>query len=143
MDSGDANNLNGSRIVVGARAETVRSVSAYVGAVDSAPHNQYAIALYADQNGAPGALVAHSATGTLKANGWNTLPLSATLQANRAYWLLYNTNGSSSAVNNMAYSDDPSNVGVFAGQAFGTWPGMVTGTTVGGWRYSLYATVSP
>ena len=41
-------------------------------------------------------LVAASATGTLVANARNTLGVSASLQANTNYWLVFNTNGRSS-----------------------------------------------
>ena len=142
-DTGDAGYLNGSRIVVGTQAESVKSVSAYVGPVDSAPHNQFGFAVYSDNNGAPGALVAKSAAGTLKAHGWNTLSLNADLSANTAYWLMYNTNGSNASVNNMVYDNTSSNVGAYSDpQAFGTWPTSYGSATLGVERFSMYATVS-
>ena len=145
LDTGDANFMNGSWVVIGSQAKTVQSVSAYIGPVDAAPHNQFAFAIYADNNGAPGALVARSTSGTLHGRSWNTLPLNATLSPNRAYWLIYNTNGSDSTVNNMAYDNAVSNAGAYStnAQGFGTWPAGFGHAALGGWRYSLYATVSP
>jgi hypothetical protein len=143
-DTGDANNLNGSMITVGAQPLTVTSISAYVGNVDAAPRNQFSLAIYANAGGAPGALVAKTAAGTLAANSWNTLPISATLAANTSYWLFYNTNGSSSTVNNLYYNNDPSNVGGYSNGsvAFGTWPTSFGTAVLGGWRYSIYVTGS-
>ena len=82
---------------MGATSVTVNALSVYVGTVDAAPNNQYQVAIYTDQNGAPGTLVASSTAGTLIPNAWNTLPLVATLQANTSYWLMYNTNGRTGA----------------------------------------------
>lgn len=54
--------------------------------------------------------MATSAHGTLSANAWNTLPISATLAANTAYWFVSNTNGANTSVNNMAYDTGASGV---------------------------------
>jgi hypothetical protein len=110
QDTSDSNNIDGSKIQTGGQTATVQSISAYVGAVDAAPNNQYSLAVYSDSNGSPGNLVA-SASGTLKANSWNTLPLSATLQANTSYWLLYNSNGTASGSNDLYYNQASSNLG--------------------------------
>ena len=145
QDSYDANDLTASQIVTGSQAETVQSLSAYVGAVGSSPTNQYALAIYTDANGSPGTLLAQSSTGTLKANSWNTLPVSASLSAHTAYWLVYNANGSNGSVNNLYYNTVSGNVGAYsnAAQPFGSWPSSFGSASVGGWQFSLYATVSP
>src|SRR5947209_19864214 len=39
LDDGDANNMNGSRIVVGAQNEAVSSISSYIGPTGPAPNN--------------------------------------------------------------------------------------------------------
>jgi hypothetical protein len=109
--------------------------------VDAAPHNQYSVAIYSDNNGAPGALLAQSSTGTLAANSWNTLPISATLQANTAYWLVYNANGSNTSVDDLRYNGDSSTVGAYLDHAFGSWPSNLNGAIRGNWRFSIYATV--
>ena len=101
LDQNDANRLSGSRVVVGLQNAYISSIAAYVGAVDTAPHNQFGVAIYTDANGAPGQLVSRSQTGTLQPNSWNTLPVQATLVANTAYWLVYNTNASTSSLNGL------------------------------------------
>src|SRR5207342_3024161 len=104
VDSGDSNFLNGSKVTVGGTSVSVSAISVFVGAVDIAPNNQYQVAIYTNQNGAPGTLVASSTTGTLTPNAWNTRPLVAQLQATTSYWLMYNTNGRTAKVNNMYYN---------------------------------------
>ena len=73
------------------------------------------------------------------------LPVSATLQANTAYWLVYNTNGTRATLNNLVYSPVSGMVGAYANtaQPFGSWPASFGSSSLGGWQYSLYATVSP
>lgn len=143
-DSRDANDLTASRITTGSQSETVSSMSGYVGQVDSSPHNQYSLAIYGDASGSPGALVAQSGTGTLSPNSWNTLPISAFLQPNTSYWLVYNNNGSSGAVNNLYYNNVSTNLGAYSttGQSFGGWPSSFGSSSLGGWQYSLYVTAS-
>jgi hypothetical protein len=91
-------------VVVGAQNVLVTSISGYVGAVDSAPHNEYELGIYRDNNGTPGTLIGRSVTGILRPNAWNTLNIRATLIANKAYWLVYNTNASTSSLNQLAYT---------------------------------------
>ena len=100
-------------------------MSVYVGAVDSlAANRQYQLAIYTDNAGRPGTLVAVSATGTLVANAWNTLAVSAPLLANTNYWLMFNTNGRTASVNNMHYKSGAAGKGAHsvASAPFGTWP---------------------
>jgi hypothetical protein len=138
-DTSDSNYITGSRVVTGSAPMSVTSMSVYVTNIDSAPRNQYAMAIYTDAGGAPGSLVAQTANGTLTASAWNTLSVSATLSANTAYWLVYNANGGSEAVDNMVYNSDPSNVGAYVAQPFGAWPNTIGGATLAGQRYSIYA----
>ncbi|MEU1421940.1 Ig-like domain-containing protein [Kitasatospora sp. NPDC005751] len=139
-DSGDSNHLNASRYVTGAAGGTVSSVSVYVGAVDAAPNNRFQAALYRDNGGSPGALLAGSATATLTADSWNTVPLTADLTANTAYWLAYNSNGGSAAVNNLRYSPGGTSVYGNGGRAFGSWPADFGAVTSSGLSFSIYAT---
>jgi hypothetical protein len=136
--------MNGSRVLVGSQSITASSVSVYVGNIDASPNNHFSLAIYTDSAGAPGALVAQAASGTLNANSWNSLPISATLSANTAYWIFFNTDGSSGSVNNTYYNTDPSPVGAYSVQAqtFGTWPSSFGSAVTGGWRYSIYITGS-
>ena len=114
-------------------------MSVYIGTVDSAPRNQFSMAIYTDNSGSPGTLVAQSANGTLTPNAWNSLAVTATLNPNTAYWLMYNSNGSNTAVNNMFLNSDPANVGAWAPRTFGSWPSGFGGSTLAGARYSIYA----
>jgi hypothetical protein len=117
----------------------VTSLSVYVTTLDSAPRNQFSLAIYTDSAGSPSALVAQSANGVLTANAWNTLSIVATLNPNTAYWLMYNANGGSGTVDNMVYNNDPANVGAYAPRTFGSWPTAFGGATLAGQRYSIYA----
>jgi len=137
LDTGDMNYMNGSRFVTGSDPATVTSMSVYMKAVRPAPNNQYQLAIYADSNGSPGARVATSASGTLTANSWNTLPITATLAANTPYWLMYNTNGD----NNMSYDAGTTNQAAWsAATPFGTWPATFGTSSRWNAKYSIYAT---
>lgn len=141
VDVFDSNFMTGSRVVVGASPASVTSVSVYVGAIDSAPRNQFSVAIYSDSGGSPSALVAQSSNGTLSAGAWNTLSVTASLNANTAYWLIYNTNGGNQSVNNLAFDNASSNVGAWAARTFGSWPASFGSSSLATQRYSIYATV--
>ena len=103
-------------------------MSANVGAVDpSVARRSFQMAIYTANGSAPGTLVASSATGTLVANSWNTVPITATLAPATSYFFVYNTNGASSAVNNLRYASGGTSGWRTAGQAFGTWPAAFGG----------------
>lgn len=105
VDSFDSGHINGSRFTTGIVAGPVSSISAFVAApVDVAPHDQYQLAIYGDSRGAPSRLLAATDSGTLTPGAWNTLPISAILEPTTAYWLMYSTNGSNGAVNNLTYT---------------------------------------
>jgi Bacterial Ig-like domain len=136
LDTGVMNFMNGSRFVNGATALTVSRISVYLRTVQAAPANQYQVAIYTDVNGSPGTLVASSASGTLTANSWNSLPVTATLAPNTAYWLMYNTNG----YNNMSYDAGTANQGAWSQpRPFGTWPASFGTATRWTAKYSIYA----
>jgi hypothetical protein len=139
-DSADFNYLNGSRFTTGASGGTVTSISVNVGAVGAAPNNQFQVAIYADAGGAPGARLANSASGSLVANTWNTVPISATLAAGTPYWLIYNTNGSSASRNNMKFSTGGSSAFSSNHVTFGTWPASFGSATSESVTFSIYAT---
>ncbi|WP_405361500.1 Ig-like domain-containing protein [Kitasatospora sp. NBC_00085] len=142
-DSDDSNYLNASRYVTGAAGGTVSSISVYVGAVDAAPDNQFQAAVYRDNAGSPGALLASSGSATLTADSWNTVPLTAGLSANTPYWLAYNSNGSGAAVNNLHYSAGGASVYGNGGRSFGSWPADFGASTASGLSFSIYATYTP
>ncbi|MGW4645268.1 Ig-like domain-containing protein [Kitasatospora sp. NPDC004289] len=142
-DSGDSNHLNASRYVIGSKGGQVSSISVYVGAVDAAPNNQYQVAVYGDAGGKPGTLLANSAAGTLTANSWNSLPVSANLSPNTAYWLAYNSNGSSQAVNNLRYSTGGKGAYSNSSSPYGSWPSSFGASTNTGLDFSINATYTP
>jgi hypothetical protein len=147
VDDGNSNFLNGSKVTTSTGGNIV-SMSVYVGPIDSGANNrQYQLAIYTHNTttGKPGTLVAKTASGTLKANAWNTLPITATLSPNTSYWLLYNTNGRTTSVNNMYFNNGTAGQGVFSTNSvtFGTWPTTFPASTLTSGVYSLYATFGP
>jgi hypothetical protein len=141
-DSGDIGFINATKFTTGASGGTAQSMSVHVGTpVGGAGSNSYQLGIYADSGGAPGALVAHTASGTLTANAWNTLAISATLSANTSYWLGYEANGSG-AQNNMNYGSGVAGQSVWGSAvAFGTWPasfGAIGGNDSA--QFSIYVT---
>jgi membrane-associated phospholipid phosphatase len=104
VDSLDSDNINGSRFTTGSRAGALSSISAYVAApVDESPNDQFQLAIYEDAGGAPSHLLATTASGRLVPDAWNTVAIHALLQPSTSYWLMYNTNGTTGAVNNLTY----------------------------------------
>lgn len=142
-DSGDSNYLNGSRFTMPSIGGTAASLSVYVGAVGASPGNQYQLAIYADSGGKPSTLLAASSAGTLVANSWNTLAVSARLQANTPYWLIYNTNGKTMSVNDMKYGNGGTDAYSQNPVPFGSWPSSFGASVLGGLQFSIYATYNP
>jgi hypothetical protein len=145
LDSGDSHYLNGSKVTTSTGGQ-ITSMSVYVGPVDAMAGNQlYQVGIYTDNAGRPDQLVANSAQGTLVANAWNTLAITATLESNTSYWLMYNTNGRSSTVNNMYYDSGGAGQGAYSSQSvsFGTWPTTFPSATLTNSAFSLFATFGP
>jgi hypothetical protein len=145
LDSGDSNHLNGSRVTT-TNGGNIVLMSVYIRNIDSNSNNRkYQLGLYTDTVGKPGTRVANTATGTLVANSWNSLPITATLQANTSYWLMYNTNGRTSSVNNMSYNDGSAGQGAYSTKKvnFGTWPTTFPAATITSSAYSLYVSFGP
>ena len=142
LDTGDSHYLKGSKVRTAAAGQ-VSSMSVYVGAVDSLTANrQYQLAIYTDTAGRPGTLVVKSGTGTLVANAWNTRPINTALLENTTYWLMFNTNGRTAAVNNMRYNNGPPGQGASstASVPFRTWPATFPPATISNLVFSLFAT---
>ncbi len=132
--------MNATRVTT-VSGGTVVSLSANVGAVDpSVSRRSFQMGIYAANGTVPGALVASSATGTLVANSWNTVPMSATLAPNTSYYLVFNTNGTSATVNNLRYTNGGSSGWRTAGQTFGTWPSSFGAMSSQSVTFSMYAT---
>jgi len=137
-----SNTAAASRYQMTAQNATVISMSVFVASPISAfPNNQFQVAIYADNNGTPGALIAQSASQTLVADSWNTIPISAPVTANAFYWFAYNTNGLASNANNLRLDNTGGSSTWINSQLFGTWPatyGPVGGTSTV--NTSMYAT---
>lgn len=138
-DSSNSNTMNTTRFTT-VNGGKVASLSVYVGAVDASVSNRsYQLALYTANGNVPGSLIANTATGTLTANSWNTLPVTATLAPNTSYFIAYNTNGTSSSVNNMRYTSGGVSGWRSGGQPFGTWPASFGSFSTQSATFSLYA----
>lgn len=143
-DQGDNNFLNGAPVTTSALGGTAVSVAIYVRApIDVAAQRKYQLGIYTDANGKPGTFVAKTAQGTLTANAWNTLKISAPLLANTTYWLMANANGLTPAVNRWVFADGPG-IGAYSTSpvAFGTWPVTFASTPLTS-GYSAYVTLLP
>ncbi len=79
----------------------------------------------------PATLLLKQNVGALTANSWNTLPITANLQANTTYWLVYNNNSSVTTANNLQCIDTGvDGDGAYSGvQQFGSMPQTLTGLT--------------
>jgi hypothetical protein len=121
---------------------TVTSMSVFVASpISASPNNEFQVAIYVDNNGTPGALIAQSASQTLVADSWNTIPISAPVTANAFYWLAYNTNGLAGNANNLRLDTGGTTSTWINLQPFGAWPatyGPMGGT--GSYRVSMYCT---
>ncbi|MFC0532170.1 Ig-like domain-containing protein [Phytohabitans kaempferiae] len=125
---------------MGSADGAVTSMSVYVDQISSAPNNQFEVGIYTDSANKPGTLVAKSVTGTLTANSWNTVAITADLTANDSYWLMYNTNGAAGNRNNMRYGGGGTSTFSSSSTPFGTWPTTFASATNGGANFSIYAT---
>ena len=121
---------------------TVASMSVFIASpISASPNNQFQVAIYSDNNGTPGALIASSASQIIVPDAWNTLLISAPVTANAFYWLAYNTNGLAANTNNVRYDSGGASFAYITPEAFGTWP--TTFSPVGGTStlsLSIYAT---
>lgn len=140
LDTGDANYMNGTKFTTNAIGGIATSMSVFVGNVDSGTHNKYQMAIYTDKSGQPGTLVSKTVAGTLIPLSWNTLPITATLTANSTYWLMYNTNATTSTnyLNNMYFDSGAANIAAYAARTYGTWPTNFPTATLTNTNFSLY-----
>ena len=121
---------------------TVISMSVFIASpVSASPNNQFQVAIYADNGGTPGALIASSASQTIVPDAWNAVPISASVSANAYYWLAYNTNGLAANTNNLRYDSGGATSTWITLEPFGIWPaayGPVGGTS--SYNASMYST---
>jgi len=122
---------------------TVTSMSVFIASpVSASPNNQFQIAIYADNSGTPGALIASSVSQAIVPDAWNTVSISAPVTANAYYWLAYNTNGLTANANNLRYDVGGTVSMWITSEPFGTWPatyGPLGGTDSS--KTSMYATL--
>src|SRR3989344_2335664 len=136
LSTSSPNTLVASRIIGPNENGTLTSLSAYFTSAAAAPNNLVQLAIYADNAGAPGALVTSTATQAITPNSWTTVSAAGTLTANTTYWLAVNTNGASA----ISYNTSVENASYYHSQTFGTMPnpfGAATGYAI---SLSIYAT---
>jgi hypothetical protein len=142
IDTGDTGYMNGSKFTTGGTGGTATSMSVFVGNIDNATHSQYQMAIYTNNGGVPGTKVATTSTGNLTALSWNTLPITATLNANTTYWLMYDTNSRvPQDLNNIYFDTAVSGSGAYAQKAFNApWPNTFPAATADTTKFSIYVT---
>ena len=143
VSTATSNTVSATRYQMVGQDGTVTSLSVFIASpVSACPNNQFQVAIYTDNNGTPGALLASSGSQAIVPDAWNTVPISASVTANAYYWLAYNTNGLAADSNNPRYDDGgaPSTTWIRPAP-FGTWP--ATYGPIGGlssYNASMYAT---
>jgi pectate lyase-like protein len=137
-----SNSVSATRYQMAGQNGTLTSMSVFIASpVSASPNNQFQVAIYADNNGTPGALIASSPSQSIVPDAWNTVPISAPVSANAYYWLAYNTNGLTANTNNLRYDAGGATSMWITSESFGTWP--ATYVPIGGtssYRASIYAT---
>jgi endoglucanase len=143
MDSGNKNMISSTQVTTGANAGLLASISVYIGKVNSSPSNHMQVAIYADNgSNAPGALLGSTSSQILKANAWNSFPLSnIAINGNTKYWLAFNVDGKNTqyaiANNSLAKSAWKSS------SPYGSWANPFgTPSNRSNEQYSIYMTYS-
>jgi hypothetical protein len=138
----NSNTINAARFQMGGQSGTVTSISVYVASpISASANNQFQVAIYSDNAGAPGTLIASSSSQALVGNSWNTVSISASVTPNTYYWLCYNTNGLAANANDEVYDSTGGSYAYLTPLTFGTWPtnfGTPSGTA--SYYVSIYAT---
>lgn len=143
-DTGDSNYMNGSRVVTGPLGGQLQSISVYFkGPLDIVGNRRYGVAIYTDNQGRPGTRLASTNGGTIRADSWNTLPLTIVLAPNTPYWLVTNNNGTGNGVQVLMF-ESRSNAGVYSTNQtlFGPWPGTFGPSTLADMSFSIYMTLA-
>lgn len=139
-DTNEAGTYEMVRYQTGASAGATTSISAFIGSatVDAAPNNKIKLALYSDNAGTPGTLLATATEGIIT-TGWNTLPISATLSPATNYWLAFIMNGTSGSAGNLSYNNGGTSCWRVQTYASG-FPSSNPPCTAGTQAFSMYAT---
>jgi uncharacterized delta-60 repeat protein len=142
FDSGDHTYINLYKYA-STTSGSVTSMSVYVGPVGTAPNNKIQLAIYSDSSGSPGTLIASSSATAAQGNSWNTLPVNASLQSGKSYWLAYSTNGTVDSLNNFSNTNGTGSNAWATQPGFGTFPTTVSVLGTNSSQASLYLNYVP
>jgi hypothetical protein len=152
-NAGGQNGIEIQQMTTGS-AGTLSSISVYFLNADNSPNNKFQVAIYADDSGAPGSLIASSGANTISPGAWNTANLSATLSASTTYWLAVEENASSGTKDETVYNNTavsykfwyPGTSVNGTTVAYGAWPSTFTGGPAANFSanepISMYANVT-
>ncbi len=141
FDTGNNNNLSAVRVMTAGAGASVRAISVYVGPIDT-KNPAYGLAVYTDRDGSPYARTA-SASGTLTRSGWNTLPVTAVLAPNTAYWLVYNSATSHDRLDEVYFVPGAANTGGWSPPVrCCVFPATQRGWTVTNMQFAIFATLA-
>lgn len=127
-DSGDNNHILATKFTATSTG-TISSLYTHIASpVGSGSNNKGQMAVYADNSGSPGTLLASSGDVTLTGGAWNLFSISPVNVTNgQTYWLAYNNNGATSGDNNVNYHSGSTSQSKVLVQTYGTWPGTWSG----------------
>lgn len=139
-DADASNHVNATKFTASASG-TVSTLYARIGAsVGSSPNNMAQMAIYSGTSN-PTTLLASSAAVTITASSWVAFPISSvSVTSGQTYWLAYNTNGTTTTVNNLVYHTGSTDQSRYIPQTYGTWPASYTGTPQN-FEFSVYALI--
>ncbi len=138
----ESNSVAATRYQMAGQNGTVVSISVFIASpVSASPNNQFQVAIYSDNSGSPGTLIASSSSQLITPDAWNTVLISASVTTNTYYWLAYNTNGLAANSNNARYDTGVASFAYIISEPFGTWPTTFGPTNIGpNTDTSIYAT---
>jgi hypothetical protein len=122
--------------------DAVQHHSQIASPVSAAPNNQFQVAIYADNNGTPGALIASSPSQTIVPDAWNTVPIAAAITANSYYRPVYNTDGLAGNANNLR-SDSGGMMSWLTPESFCTWTERLRSAKRHARRQSIHLRIFP
>jgi parallel beta-helix repeat protein len=133
--------VTATRYQTSATAGLTSKITARITDPLSAPNNKFRLAIYADNAGSPGALIAQTGEGTIGPM-YTTLAINATLSSSTYYWLAYITNGADANFNDITYSDATGGTSCYTSNTYTNgFPASLSGATCGGTQqYIIYVT---
>lgn len=116
----------GSKWTEGSSGVHYTDAFVYIG-TDASLGQDLEVAIYSDEGGVPGSLVAQSDTlATLTQESWNNLTIDFTSAANATYWILFQVDGNSTVFAfdagdaGSGFSDPDTSGGIYVGE--NAWP---------------------